>query len=182
MPEQGSDDEDAHIVKADYASGGLKLSAAYAKFGNGTTAQDDTKVGAIIASYDFGAINVGGGWQRETDIGGTSGNDRNKYTLGAALKVGANGTIKAQYARARDLRSTSDTGATQWALGYDHAWDSRTTLYVAYARTQNDNGAAFTSYNYGHGDEGVPGLIAGNDPQAISVGVVFKFDIGLLPR
>lgn len=179
-PNQGNDERSNAVVKADYATGKLKVGAAYANFGNGS-GSSDTKVSAITASYDFGAFNLGGGWQRETNIGGSSSDaDRNKYTVGAAMKVGSSGTIKAQYASAGDLGGTSDTKASQWAVGYDHAWDKNTTIYVAYARTSNGTGASYSAYNYGHGDQGVPGIALGGDPSVISIGVVYKFDVGLI--
>lgn len=181
VPDQGANDGSSYIGKAEYGTGGIKLGGAYANFGNGT-GSSDTKAAAITASYDAGAFSVGGGWQRETNIGGMSNADRDKYTLGAAVKVGSSGTVKAQYTKADDLDNTSNTSAEQWAVGYDHAWDKNTTLYVAYASTDNDAGANYTSYNYGHGDEGVPGLALGSNPSAISVGVVYKFDVGLWPR
>lgn len=181
VPEQGTNDADAFIGKAEYANGGIKLGGAYANFGNGT-GSSDTKVAAITASYDAGAFSVGGGWQRETGIGGVSNADRDKYSLGASVRLGDNSTVKAQYTKVDDLDNTSNTGADQWALGYDYAWDRNTTLYVAYAKTNNDTGASYTSYDYGHGDHGVPALASGNSPAAISVGVVYKFDVGLWPR
>lgn len=182
VPEQGTDGGDSFIGKAEYGTGGLKLGGAYANFGNSTPGLSDTKIAAITASYDAGAFSVGGGWQRETDILGVSNADRDKYTLGATAKVGSSGTVKAQYTKADDLDNTSDTSADQWAVGYDHAWDKNTTLYVAYASTDNDAGASYTSYNYGHGDDGVPALVSGDSPSIISVGVVYKFDVGLWPR
>lgn len=180
-PNQGTSKSSNAVVKADYVNGGLKLGAGYGKFGNGVGLSDQ-KAAALTASYDMGAFNVGGGWQRETDIGGISGADRNKYTLGAAVKVGGSGTAKVQYVRAGDLSNTSNTGATQWAAGYDHAWDKNTTLYVAYAKTNNNAGAEYSAYDWGHGDQGVPSIIAGNDPSVISVGVVYKFDADVLKR
>jgi len=181
VPDQGGNNASAYIAKGDYANGGLKLGAAYANFNKGTGTSDN-KATAITGSYDFGAFNLGGGWQRETAIGNVSGADRDKYTLGASAKVGGSGTVKAQYTVANDLDNTSNTGASQWAVGYDYAWDKNTTLYVAYASTDNDAGASYTSYDWGHGDQGVPALVAGNSPSAISLGVVYKFDLGVLPR
>lgn len=181
VPNQGTTDTQAYIVKADYATGGLKLGAAYATVGTGAGTPDH-KVGALTASYDVGSFNVGAGWQRESDIGGTAGDDRNKYTLGAAFKVGGAGTVKVQYANAGDLGNLPNSGASQWAVGYDYAWDKNTTLYVAYAETKNDAGAAFSAYNWGHGDQGVNPIVAGNDPSAISVGVVYKFDANVWKR
>lgn len=181
VPDQGVNDANAYIGKAEYVTGGIKLGGVYANFGNGAS-KSDTKVAAMTASYDAGAFSVGGGWQRETDIGGTSNKDRDKYTLGTAVKLGDSGTIKAQYSKSNDLSNASNTSADQWAVGYDHAWDKNTTLYVAYAKTNNDAGASYTSYNYGHGDQGVTGLVAGNSPSAISIGLVYKFDWGVLNR
>lgn len=178
-PSQGISDSKTYIAKPEYANGGIKLGAAYANVGNGI-GSPDTKAAAITASYNAGAFNVGGGLQRETDIGGMGGADRNKVTLGAGVKVGANGIVKAQYARAGDLSGTANTRAKQWAVGFDYSWDKNTTLYAAYAKTKNDSAAAYTSYDYGHGDQGVPALGAGSNPTAISVGVVYKFDAGLL--
>ena len=185
-PDQGVNDAAAQIIKADYANGGLKLGGAYASFGNGANVvvanRNDTKVNAITGSYDFGAFNLGGGWQRETDIGGVSNADRDKYTLGAAAKVGAAGTVKVQYASAGDLDNAVNSGSKQWAVGYDHAWDKNATLYIAYAKTKNDTGAAYSAVNYGHGDNGVPGIVAGRDPSSISIGLVYKFNESLFPR
>lgn len=178
-PNQGITDSKTYIAKPEFANGGIKIGAAYANVGNGIGASD-TKAAAITASYNAGAFNVGGGLQRETDIGGIGGADRNKFSLGAGLKVGANGMAKAQYARTGDLSGTANTRAKQWAIGFDYSWDKNTTLYAAYARTKNDAGAAYTSYDYGHGDQGVPALGAGSNPTAMSVGVVYKFDAGLL--
>jgi predicted porin len=182
VPTQGGTNTSAYIAKGDFAKGGLKLGVAYANFNDGGgVGAVDNKATAVTASYDFGAFNVGGGWQRETGIGNVSGADRNKYTLGAAAKVGGSGTVKAQYARAGDLNGNADSGANQWAVGYDYAWDKNTTLYAAYARTNNDAGAAYSAYDWGHGDHGVPAITAGN-PHAFSLGIVYKFDVGLLPR
>ena len=182
-PNQGSSNTRVYIVKADYAGGGFKLGGAYGNFGQGA-GKSNQKAAAITASYDFGAFNLGGGWQRETDIGGTAGADRNKYTLGAAIKAGGSGLVKVQYAQANDLKNTSSTGAKQWAAGYDHVWDKNITLYIAYAKTKNDTNAMnYTAYDWGHGDQGVPGLTTGGlSPSAISVGIVYKFEVSLLPR
>ncbi|EQD31981.1 porin, partial [mine drainage metagenome] len=119
VPNQGASNTKDDIAKVDYVIGELKLGGAYGNFGNGGVTLFDSKVTAITASYDFGAFNLGGGWQRETDIGGASNNNRNMYTLGAAAKVGSSGTVKVQYAKAGDLSGTSNTSASQLAVGYD---------------------------------------------------------------
>jgi predicted porin len=183
-PNQGTSKANDTVIKADYTIAALKLGAAYASFGNGNIASKDsaTKVTSVMGSYDVGAFNLGGGWMREANIGGLSNLDRNMYTLGAAAKLGSSGTVKAQYVKAADLNGTANTGAGQWAVGYDHAWDKNATLYIAYARINNDNRATFAAHDYGHGDQGVPGILAGRAPSVVSMGVVYKFDVAVLKR
>uniref|UniRef100_E6QQ82 Porin, Gram-negative type n=1 Tax=mine drainage metagenome TaxID=410659 RepID=E6QQ82_9ZZZZ len=180
----------SYIAKADYVNGGLKLGGAYADFGGAGIAPDNV-VGAITGSYDFGAFNVGGGWQQETGVsGGIPGisGDRNSYTLGAAAKAGSNGTVKIQYAGSGNVSGTSNTSGQQWAAGYDYAWDKNTILYVAYAQTNNGSAtASFNAYGFGHGNYGVPtsgtGFTPlGGDTSVISVGFIYKFDANLLHK
>ena len=170
VPEDGVDGADAFILKVDYANAGLKLGGAFASVGTGTgTPEHD--VFAVTGSYDLGQFTVGGGYQDESDAGGVSGNDRESFTIGATYKVSGQGTAKLQYTSSEG--SGSGTDASQVAIGYDHALDDQTTLYVAYAATDNDPNTNFTANNYGHGDAVSPA--AGNDPDAISIGVVYKF-------
>lgn len=128
---QGANDSSAAIVKVDYANGGLKVGAAYASYGQGS-GTSKLKTSALTANYDFGMVNVGGGWQRESNAS-TGGNapfnqDTTYYTLGAGVKLG-HGMVKPQYARAANVSATAATdGGRQCALGYDHAWDKDTTL------------------------------------------------------
>lgn len=161
---------DASIIKADYVKGALKVGGAYANIG---TANNDWTATAVTASYDFGQFTVGGGLQSETDISGVSGADRSSITLGASMKAGANGTLKAQYA-ASDPEG-NDNDSTQLSVGYDHVLNPSTTAYVAYAKVDNDIGASITANNWGHGDA----VSAAGDPNALSVGLVVKFDAGI---
>jgi predicted porin len=171
VPEQGGTNGGSYIAKADYASKGLKVGAAFASFAGA----NDHKVTAITGSYDFGQFNVGGAWQSETDAAGVAGDDVTKYTVGAGFKVSDKVSIKAQYAHADDYDSTPNSGASQVAVGIDYALDKHTTLYAAYSSTDNDAATGgYSAYNWGHGDQGVP-AIAGS-PKAFSVGVVYKFD------
>lgn len=178
---QGGNDFSSTVVKVDYGKAGLRVGGAYARYGMGNALSRQKDL-AITASYDFGRFNIGGGWQRETDLAGISGADRNDATIGTAFKVGTNGTLKLQYARAGKIDGLSNSSAKQIALGYDYAWDQQTTLYLAYAKTTNGTASAFQAYNWGHGNQGAPGVLAGDDPSALSFGVVYKFDMGLFGK
>ena len=175
MPENGTKDADALVLKGNYASGPLKLGLGYINLGTGT-GNPDWKTTAITASYDMGNLTVGGGYQTESDMGGINGNDRDSYTLGASFRIGGAGTIKAQYTNSNADAANSD--ASMYAVGYDYALTKSTTVYVAYSSTDNDPLAAFSANNWGHGQAVAP-FALGSDPSSFSIGVVYKFNVGL---
>ncbi|MDH3637103.1 MAG: porin [Gammaproteobacteria bacterium] len=175
-PEEGVDDSDVGVIKANYANEGLKFGAAFMSQGTGST--DEHEAAALTGSYNFGMFTIGAGYQDESDIGGIRGNDRDGFTVGASVAIG-NGTIKGQVTQTNG--DGSETDATQWAVGYDHNIGKNTTVYIAYAKTDNDANTSFSANNYGHGDDfgaGVPG----DDPDVISVGLVYSFRARVWPR
>ncbi len=174
VPEEGDDDSDNVFVKGNYTRGPLKLGAAYALVGQGMD-KDEHTAAAITVGYDFGRLSIGGGFQSESDIGGVSGADRDSFTIGASIKAGAKGTLKAQFANSDGDADESD--ATQSAIAYDYALDKNTVLYVAYARMSNDDNVSFSANGKGHGDKVTP--VMGEDPSAVSFGIVSKFDVSL---
>ncbi|RMG57448.1 MAG: porin, partial [Gammaproteobacteria bacterium] len=99
---------------------------------------------------------------------------RKSYTVGASADL-AGGTLKAQYTNSNDDAPNAD--ATMVAVGYDYHLRKDTTVYVAYASTNNDANAKFMANDWGHGQAVTP--VAGKDPSSISLGVVYKFGIGL---
>ena len=175
VPENGKDGEDNLVVKLNYSDFGLKLNGAYARLGQGPV-KSEHNVAAIIASYNMGGFTLGGGYQTEFDIEGTSGNDRDSYTVGFSYQVIKNGVIKAQYSYSTVDTLNGDAG--QIAVGYDHALGKATTLYLAYARTDNEANAKFTANNYGHG-QAVNPFADGSDPFSFSIGLVHKFNASL---
>lgn len=177
----GADDK-AFVIKANYTSGMFAAGIDQAVIDQGSLSGNNHKVTALTASVnaqnlnlsglDISGSSIGVGFQTESDIGGTGGNDRNSYTLGGALKINGQHTIKAQYALSDSDLAGQD--AHQIAAGYDYAWNKNLSLYLAYARTANGSLAAFTANDYGHGKSLTPS--AGNDAQSFSAGVVFNFD------
>ncbi|MEO1767345.1 porin [Thiobacter aerophilum] len=148
---------------------------------------NDEKAWRLAGGYNFGDFKVTALYQRETDLCvgnvATPGNctkndgDRTSWGLGGAYKMGAN-TIKAQYYRTGDTGDVKDTSANMWALGFDHALSKRTTVYAAYAKTNNDNAVRYSAFGGGHGDNpmvGAPGPLNGKDPSGFSLGVIHNF-------
>lgn len=177
-PESGTEDGDTTVVKLNFGTGGFKVGGAYSSvgLGNDPVLKDSRTVGAITGSYSADNFSVGGGWQSESDMGGVPGNDRDSYTVGGSYSFGKN-TIKAQYTDSSSDVS-SDFDASQIGVGWDYSLFKSTTVYVAYSKTDNNSLANFTANNYGHGQAVTPA--PGEDPSSFSIGVVYKFDVGLV--
>lgn len=127
-------------VKLNYASDDrLRFGAAHTSLGQGTGNPEHT-VTALTASYRMGNLSLGGGYQTESDMGGTAGSDRDSYTLDLSYQATSNGVFKVQYVASDADAANSD--ASQIAAGYDHALDKATMLYLAYASTDNDPSSA----------------------------------------
>lgn len=66
--------------------------------------------------------------------------------------------------------STRGLGAEQWAVGYVFDWDPNTWLYAFWTRIRNEEAAA---YNFGV--SGAPAAGVGADPQALALGIRYRF-------
>lgn len=175
----------ADSLSVGYSGGPLSVAFAHethrlgSAFGSGTVAESGTR---LAASYDFGGFKLAGLWQDLNDLGATpSGSSKVKrktWGLGGAFTAG-NNVFKLQYYKADKLSNTStgadadNTGATMWALGWDHLFSKSTKVYVAYAKTDNETAATFTVNGGGHGDTTTPGV--GDDATAWSVGMSMSF-------
>lgn len=139
-------------------------------------ASDSESVLRLGAGVKFGAARVVALYQQVTDQNFVDGNDRTAYGVGASYDLGGGNVIKAQYYLADESDEGSDNGASMFALGFDHKFTKRTTVYLAYAATANDDDA--NSNPWGSGGNGRGNKIAcetGGDCNAFSVGMIHKF-------
>jgi len=180
VPNEGGSNQQDFVVKADYAAGGLKVGGAYGKFGPGISGAPGLETYAVTGSYTLDFVNVGGGFQRERNVGGNSGADRNQATFGAAVKLGANATVKAQYTWSGELTDANGTAAHQIALGLDYDLSPAATVYAAFARASNGAQNAYSAVDFGHGNQGVPDILNGKSNSAFSIGLIYKFDVSLM--
>lgn len=138
----------------------------------GQPAETGRRVGA---GYSFGAFRLAAMLQDLKDLGGTAPGatavNRKSGTLGGAYTLG-NDVFKLQYTRA-DKLSNASTGATLWAIGWEHLFSKTTRVYANYAKTDNESAAAFKVSGTGKGDSVTPAT--GLDPQVWSVGMVVDF-------
>lgn len=148
---------------------------AYAVNGNATGTEDSTSIRAA-GRFDFGMGDVGGLYERMSDLSGVSGRDQDVYGVFGSIKVGSVSRVKAQYFKAKDIDGTAAVdGGKLMAVGFDHNLGKTTRVYVSYAKIKNDSGATYniTSSNGGHGE--VLPVSAGRDSSAISTGMVIDF-------
>ena len=91
--------------------------------------------------------------------------------IGMHYKIGA-GRIMASLARQND-RTSSNSDATLYALGYDHNLSKRTDVYAVVANIRNNNEAQYTP-----GTAGAPGgftKVPGEDSHAVQLGIRHRF-------
>jgi predicted porin len=131
---------------------------------------EGTKIGA---GYTIEGTKVGLVYEALKDSVSDSKNTRNAVYLAVSQKLGAE-TIKIALGKADDGKDpNTKTGATMTAIGLDHSFSKRTTVYVLYAMTKNDDDAT-----YGLGQAGAGGAYtpkAGESPSVFSFGVNHSF-------
>jgi predicted porin len=176
-----SNDTSAISAMLNYKVAKFEASLAYETHGKSFTsaaaATADKNMSAVRlgASYDFGMVNVKGFYANQDNlVAQDSVKARNIYGIGAGVKVGAAGTVKAQIGMAEKLSGVADSGATLYAVGYDHAMSKNTTAYAAYSMVDNQAEATFSAVG-GGGHSGATSVNKGKDPSAISVGIIHKF-------
>ncbi|NTW59816.1 MAG: porin [Nitrospirae bacterium] len=155
----------------------LFITAAYEIHKNGYTTWDSdayqntgTKVGAGVA---FGNTKINAVYETIKDDKSNSDKTRSAWWIGASQTFGKE-TIKIAYATADDGDNpATKTGATVMAVGLDHAFSKRTTVYALYAATKNEENATYGLGQGGPGGSFVPN--AGEDPSVVSFGMSYLF-------
>jgi predicted porin len=116
-------------IAANYDAGPLHLGAGYQKFG-------DNKLLALRALYEFGAVTLGGYYERDDFV--TQG-DRNNFRIAAMYTLGAS-EFHANVGSAGKFSKIADSKAQQYTLGYNYNLSKRTKVY-GYVTRVNDSAA-----------------------------------------
>lgn len=169
----------AYSAAVMYNAGPLAVALAYEVHTNVATSWDappkmkntGTKVGA---GYTIGDTKIGLVYEAIEDDNVNTIYSRNALYASIAHKIGKE-TIKLAYGKAEDGDNPlSKTGATMMAVGVDHTFSKRTTVFVVYAATDNEKDAT-----YGLGQGGAGGAhkpaVADEDPSVISFGMTYSF-------
>lgn len=198
MPTAGSQSLDndayANIIGGGYNNGPLAINAVWSKVDNSAkstvatvyTTEEVTEWG-ISGSYNFGMLKLFGAYQNaDWDVKSTTlsrNSDNDKWTIGVAVPVGANGSVSVQYADASIDKCTGTVAAATtgtinqfnnkcdsdaWTVAYTHNLSKRTTLYGGYINVSNDTNsrnAAVTQF----------GTDVGGDASSFVIGARHSF-------
>ena len=168
----------AYSASATYSTGPLYASLAYETHKNGFADGDKSgkmkNTGAKAGlGFTAGNTKVGLVYESLKDDTADSANSRDAYFLAVSQAIGKE-TIKLSYGVAADGKNpATKSGATMAAVGVDHAFSKRTTVYVLYAAVKNDADATYGIGTGGAGGAYVPG--AGEDPSVFSMGINHSF-------
>jgi predicted porin len=162
----------ALTAMVDYTAGAFSVTGGYINIDNADTVNAFTAY-RLGAGYTFGAAKVVGLYQN-AGLSGAGNSKQDTYGIGGSYKVGAAGTIKAQYYTAADVNGGKVDG-TLTTVGYDHALSKNTTAYAVYAAAHNNTSAAYTTDMTNSGSGSNVAAIAGKDNSAFSVGIIHNF-------
>ncbi|MHB1430123.1 MAG: porin [Rhodocyclaceae bacterium] len=155
---------------ARYENGPIMAGLTYNKAKIGDTANTQASDTRLAARYNFGAGTVGLMWDRVKLEATGVDQKRNAWFLPVTFNVTGNGKIVAQYGKAGDVTGTSDTGASMFALGYEHSLSKRTVVKAVWSQISNE---AAAYYDFGVNASG--NTTAGADPRGFQVGVRHSF-------
>jgi predicted porin len=144
-----------------YASGPAYVGFTFYDVGNASGNGAARKNYLLGGTYDFGVVKLHALVQKST---GPSSLDVLDLMAGATLPL-AGGSLMASYIHHND-RTSGDADANQIGVGYIYPLSKRTSVYTAFARIKNDNGAAFTVGN---------ATATGTGDKAFNLGVVHNF-------
>jgi predicted porin len=144
-----------------YASGPAYLGFSFYDLGNGAGNGASRKNYTFGGTYDFGVVKLHGLVQKST---GPSTLDVLDIMGGVTVPI-AGGNLMASYIHHND-RTVKDSDAQQYGVGYIYPLSKRTSIYTAFAKIQNRNGATFTVGN---------ATSTGTGNKAFDFGVVHNF-------
>jgi predicted porin len=183
VPQEGGDKTDLYSANVMYKNDSVLLGVAYESHGKGLTATFDEygvttpseKAESGIraaATYSVNMIKIMGMYEMLMDVNGVADADRNTFGGGLAVDVGIC-TVKGQFFTIDGIEGVDNTGATTFVTGVDKKIAKNTTVYLAYAQTQNEDASNLHMTGGGHGDK--LAVTNGDDPSGLSLGITHSF-------
>lgn len=174
LPDAKKPDNTGYSLAVTYAKDQLSLSAAVESYGIKAASgepTDDAQGMKLGAGWDFGQgtkLNV----IFESAESGETDEKRDAFYIGAMHKMSDKTTLKAAFAKADELDSAEETGASFVALGVSHKLSKDTELYALYASVSNDDAARYTLDGVGLP---APSDATGPTVSSLSFGIVKSF-------
>jgi predicted porin len=168
-----------YFIKGGYANGPINVNLMYVnnevEGRNGTDRSQarlhgfykfpfGLKAGLIVDKSSTQAVTAGTGGTHVT---------RTAWALPVSYVMGNNQFI-AEYAKAGDLSSASNTGAKMYSLGYDYALSKRTNVGVYYSKLTNNTAGVYQPFLAGTGATG-SALAAGESATTFGLGLKHVF-------
>jgi predicted porin len=152
-------------ASVNYASGPAYAGASYYQLANANGVDSARKDYLLGGSYDFGVVKAHALVEKaDGDPTGAVKLDTLDLMAGVTVPLG-HGSLLASYVY-HDDRGVLNRDANQWGTAYNYPLSKRTSLYVAFARIANRNGAAF---HVGNATE------SGTGNKAFNLGAVHNF-------
>lgn len=136
----GTNNKNGYDLAANYNTGPLHLGAGYSRV-------DSNWQASVRGLYTFGQFTFGAYYQRNHDnnfFGTQSLGNRNNFRLSGMYALGAS-EFHVNVGHANSWSKQSDSGATQWTLGYNYNLSKRTKVYTYYTRINNQSNANYTA-------------------------------------
>ena len=175
-----ADIDDMMGVGLEYANGPVKVGGVYHFLKDpfevaGDT--DDQQEWLLGGSYNFGVLTLAGSYQQAKNASYVDGLDVDLWQLGVIVPVGAAGNVHLAYGEAKYDIDSDDAKSKSYTLAYTHALSKRTTAYVGYNRTDNDEGLALGPISSGVRYNAVTDVITGTGEESdlVAVGIRHTF-------
>ncbi|MHB0777682.1 porin [Halomonas sp. WWR20] len=160
---------DMYSASVSWNTGGLNLGAAYVNYSK-LYSEQSIEAYRFGANYTFGAAKIGAIYE---NINEYDPMDRDAYGAFATYRVAPRTTAGVQWMHANETESGSDNDADQASIGVFHSLTQALSVHAMYTKTMNGDNAMYRAGDYAHGDR--INTLAGNDPQAFSVGAQLKW-------
>ncbi len=174
-----ADSDDMMGVGLEYANGPLKVGGVYHYLKDKydfAGVSDDQQEWLVGGSYNFGVLTLAGSYQQASNANYIRDLDVDLWQVGVIVPVGAAGNVHLAYGEA-EYDFDGESKSKSYTLAYTHALSKRTTAYVGYNRTDNDEGLALGPIASGVAYNATTDVVTGTGEESdiVAVGIRHTF-------
>jgi predicted porin len=175
VTEDGQDDTDAVTVSAGYGTEELYIAGGFEQHSEAwNTGGEEEQIFRVGIKYETDIITVAGLYETIMDHDGIDDADRDAFGGGIGWTPGGcDTTLKAQYYWTDGPEGTDEIASYMMAVGVDYALADSTTVYVAFAYTDNEDNASLGVTGGEHGD--TVATVTGENPYGVALGIIYVF-------